>query len=108
MLSLDTNHNIKSRDTLWLNETFGTYQQRMNNEASEIIVLPSPVLESSAPVKVKTETVIPIPSAVHELDTFYNPILDPVSQPGRDIMAETDFGNLDNFDYSNMSEEDSL
>ena len=51
MLSLDTSHIIKSRDILWLNETIGTYQQQMSNEASEIIVSPSPVLESTAPLK---------------------------------------------------------
>ena len=73
----------------------------MSNEASEIIVPPSPVLESIAPAKVKTETIAPIPCAVWEFDSFYNPILDSVSQPGRDIVADTDFGNLDNFDDSN-------
>ena len=100
MLSLDTNHIIK-RVILLLNETIGTYQQTRSNETSEILVPPSPALESTAPAKVKTETIAPIPCAVCELDTFYNPSLDPVSQPGRDIVAETDFGNLDNFDDSN-------
>ena len=64
MLSLDTNYIIKSRDILWLNETIGTYKQWMNNEVSEIIVPPSPVLETTAPVKVKTEAVAPIPRAL--------------------------------------------
>ena len=52
MLSLETNYIIKSRGILWLNETIGTYQQRMSNEVSEIIVPPSPVLETTPPVKV--------------------------------------------------------
>ena len=64
MLSLDTNHIIKSRDIFWSNETIGTYQQQMSNEVSEIIVPPSPVLETTAPVKVKTESVAPIPRAI--------------------------------------------
>ena len=64
MLSLDTNYIIKSRDILWLNETIGTYKQRMNNEVSEIIVPPSPVLETTAPGKVKTEPITQIPHAV--------------------------------------------
>ena len=70
MLSLDTNHIIKSRDILWLNETIGTYQQWMSNEVSEIIVPPSPVLETTAPAQVKTETIAPMPHAIRELDTF--------------------------------------
>ena len=73
----------------------------MNNEVSEVIVPPSPVLESTAPAKVKIEPIAPIPYAVQEFDTFYNPILDPVSQSEWDIEADTDFGNLDNFDNSN-------
>ena len=88
MLNLKTNRIIKSKDIFWLQKTYGEYHK----EKQPFSLLtdeddPSPPTTSpSAPPSVTQPRPTPVPRILHELDTFYNPILAP-SQSGRDVQA---------------------
>ena len=77
MLTLDTLRIIKSRDILWLNETYGEYKQRTNplrDFTVPIIELDKAEdVESAKTENLNTGT---LPRELRNLHTFYNPIMD--------------------------------
>jgi len=90
MLSLETMRVIKTRDILWLNESYREYTKRNTPEA--MLTIPVVDISESAEEDVNEATnkvAGSLPRELRNLHTFYNPVLDFGEE-----LKETEEGNL--------------
>ena len=90
MLSLETRRVIKTRDILWLNETYGSYTKRHEGliSSDDLGILPMPNRTREDPDPVPIPVTAKPNRMLRELDTFYNPTIPrtrrAASQSGRE------------------------